>query len=98
MRRRSNNALSREADLDSGARGGRSAYHHPMIDRPSRPRSPDVRPVLSTGEAILLLLLVGLATTLALPHLRDTYAGAVVSGTCQPDCRMPDTPSMPQYS
>jgi len=69
-----------------------------MIGEPSRPLSSSAKPVLSIREAIVVALLVGLAIAFAIPQLRSTYAGAVLSGTCRPDCSLPDVSiASPQY-
>ena len=59
-----------------------------MDDDAAPPKS--VR-ALSRREIIGLLILVALAVVAALPELRQTYAGAVLSGACQ-GCRPPEVP------
>lgn len=61
-----------------------------MIGQPSRQPSSSPKPVLSIREATVLALLIGLAIAFAIPQLRSTYAGAMLSGACQPDCHEPD--------
>lgn len=57
-------------------------YDHPMIGQPS----------------IVLALLTGRAIAFAIPQLRDSYAGAVLSGTCRPSCDLPEFSIVsPQY-